>query len=72
MKNRTKVDQSLRINRRLKNKENELLHQKETNLTEKGITTMKNQQAVEGDTIVIVEVLAIEAITVETITRIMT
>ena len=42
------------------------------NLIEKDITTMKNQQAVEGDTIVIVEVLAIEANTVETITRIMT
>ena len=42
------------------------------NLIEKDITIMKNQQAVEGDTIVIVEVLAIEANTVETITRIMT
>ena len=42
------------------------------NLIEKDITTMKNQQAAEGDTIVIAEVLAIEAITAGITTRIMT
>ena len=42
------------------------------NLTEKDITTMKNLQAAEGDTIVIVEVLAIEANIVGTTTRITT
>ena len=42
------------------------------NLIEKDITTMKNLQAAEGDTIVTVEVLAIEANTVGTTTRITT
>ena len=42
------------------------------NLIEKDITTMKNQQAAEGDTIVIAEVLAIEANTAGITTQIMT
>ena len=66
-KNRTKVNQSQKINHRLKNKESESPHQKGTNPTEKG-AVMKNQQAVVGDMTVIAEALAIETNTVGTTT----